>query len=182
MYMRRIGYPYWAGIIDGEGSMTIKVQHLPHCTFGKNHQLLIKVGMCNREIPETLHGLFGGSFVIKHPEGSRGYVYTWSITAKKALAFLLRIRPYLIVKKRHADLLIEFQKTMRKRGGRGRPLSKEMFAKREWYKAEITSLNIKPGKATSENPAKSGNPVTDHAVGNPEPSWRSIDESLAMSV
>lgn len=161
---------YFAGIIDGEGTVTIKRQYLKHCTFGVNFQMTVRVGMVDKKVTEMLHDEFGGSLVYQKGSGPRCDTWAWSITSRKALAFLLRVRPYLRIKHEHADLAIEFQNMLCP--GKGKPyrLTQEQFNLRDSFKTRITMLNRKPGRhRTPGKPTKSVNPATDNAVGNTEP-------------
>lgn len=174
--MKKIHDAYWAGIIDGEGTLTIKRQKYSHTTFPLYHTIFIKVAMTNADIPQLLHEEFGGGFRVLPAKENRRMVFEWCVTSKKALAFLLRIHPYLILKAEHAKLCLELQNTMR-RSGTGRPykLSKEMYDRRDNIFRKVHSLNIKKGKARAEKVANSVDPATGNAVGNPEPSPKAVN-------
>lgn len=100
---------YLAGFFDGEGNIQ----------FGRNKSvpcgLQVRVGQKPQgiEILNQFKWYFGGSIY----EYSSKPFYLWEITSKGAANCLNKLLPYLRLKKRQAELAIEFQKLMKK-GGR----------------------------------------------------------------
>ncbi len=99
--------PYLAGIIDGEGTIRINRQRVKkHWNY--SYHLQMSCGMVCKEIIELLQKIFGGGI---HEERIVGYrpIWRWSLTGRlQTYAILKLIRTYLIAKKEHADLAIEF--------------------------------------------------------------------------
>lgn len=91
---------YMAGYFDGEGSITI--------TRGNN----INVRLSNTYKPTLvwMYELVGGYLYIhNHDKNTKGrQLYTWSLNAYRAIAFLKLIAPFLREKKYQAELAIKF--------------------------------------------------------------------------
>lgn len=139
---------YWAGILDGEGCVTIKRQRRPHMPHGMYHQLMVRVQMVNAEIPALLKQEFGGTFRACKPRPNCQQAYEWTAASRVAEAFLRRVRPHLVVKAGHVDLAFEFQNTIGSNAGRQRPaLDVETFKKRENFKERIAAMNLRKGFA-----------------------------------
>ena len=109
---------YIAGIIDGEGSLGLSRQ-----TNREACKPLIRVVMTNKECIHFLHAATGiGNFNIDTPPEPRKTAYRWSIGDRLEIYVLLKtVCPYLIVKKKQADVMLEFVER-RIQGSRGRDL------------------------------------------------------------
>jgi hypothetical protein len=90
-----------AGFIDGEGALMIRYQRT-------NKQVLVhvRVGQAVRAPLDRLVLMFQGS-VRCTQQGGKDY-YEWNIFSGKAVAMLTRVRPFLMVKAAHADLIMEY--------------------------------------------------------------------------
>jgi hypothetical protein len=95
--MKEIDLAYAAGIIDGEGSISIVKNKDNRCIRGYTYRLVIMVSMVTPEIPHWLHDLFGGRLATQRR------LYTthamdithWCLSARQSLKFLQLILPYL---------------------------------------------------------------------------------------
>jgi len=146
---------YIAGLIDGEGSLRIFLanQKRPNGDMYTVAHVRLHVGMTDRPIIEWLHSITGnGSIEIrtqpKHPNWKTCYVVRWS--SGTATPLLKTIMPYLRLKKRHAEIAIEwFRLSKRGRkfvGGRGhtdRTLPYDIVERRAELLAEMKLLNRK---------------------------------------
>ena len=101
---------YWAGAFDSyHGSIHIDY-YMPspdskgHMTPGlPNFKLMVRLPAVNGlNYPALLRQQFGSSAYLSDGR--------WEISSRKALVFLQRVEPHLIIKKGHATLGIEFQK------------------------------------------------------------------------
>lgn len=95
---------YIAGIVDGEGSVTINVTR---CRWSP---LISVLNTCEELIDWLVPCFHTNKLPVKSPKGHRKrYVInvwkTWDV-----IAILEQITPYLIVKKRNAELVLEFCK------------------------------------------------------------------------
>ena len=62
------------------------------------------------DVPQLLHDYFGGYHRIEKPSTKKGKpLYCWSVTDKQAFTCVTILLPYLRVKKRQAELLIELR-------------------------------------------------------------------------
>jgi len=132
-----------AGIVEGEGTLAIiksKYVHQmkqyislsPRIVLGNNEVQLIN--FCQRILGG---GIYKSTRDMKR-KGHRGRfpVYYLTISGqRRVLEVLQKIYPYLISKKREAEILMEFCKSRLDNGGRGCP-----YTSREW---EIYELLIK---------------------------------------
>lgn len=102
-------FAYLAGIIDGEGTIRInKMRPKGKEHWNYQYHLQMSCGMVNKEIIELLQKFFGGGV---HQERVAGYrpMWRWTLTGRlQTYAILKLIRIYLIAKREHADLAIEF--------------------------------------------------------------------------
>jgi len=102
---------YLAGIIDGEGSIYIQCRKVGnHLSFFPRFQIV----NTNKELMYWIHKKFGGILVekdrSKHNKIWR-LQYEW-ITNRHIMDQLLKlIFPFLICKKEHAKIMMEFRKT-----------------------------------------------------------------------
>ncbi|MGH7744866.1 MAG: hypothetical protein ACREQ5_08665 [Candidatus Dormibacteria bacterium] len=102
---------YVAGLIDAEGSLSIEERPHFDCVTSAAR---VSFSNTDRRIHKYLVKMFGGQFSKINREGSDRpehwkIEYQWSTTgAKHSLWFLSQILPYLIIKRREAELLIEY--------------------------------------------------------------------------
>ena len=117
--MKRTDLAYVAGIIDGEGCITITKDKRP--TY-PGFQLRIQVNMANEWLPAWLRFSFGGSLreiVVKENQQRQ---WAWIIQSNSAMQFLKLVLPYLKIKRSQAELCMEMQraKDTRRKGGKWR--------------------------------------------------------------
>jgi hypothetical protein len=87
-----------AGFVDGEGAIMI--------TRTTNGQIYVSMKVSQRvRAPLDLLVLMYGGRVSSERNGA---IFTWSLYAKNALVALRKMRPYMMVKGAHADLVEEF--------------------------------------------------------------------------
>jgi hypothetical protein len=85
-------YAYLAALVDGEGTLTINKRdkyYSPHIDY---IQMLTYVGYV----------------VCKIANLNRKNCYRWNLYVHQMKHFLIKVKPYLIVKKRQCDLLLEY--------------------------------------------------------------------------
>jgi len=118
--MKRTDLAYIAGIIDGEGFITIRCDRKAN----DKHSLYVGVGNTERWLLEWLRANFGGKLVTSHkPEGYKDF-FQWAIVSRSAGNFLELVLPYLRLKKGQAELALQFQEkkyneaTGKRRGSR----------------------------------------------------------------
>lgn len=96
---RRLTELAWAGgLIDGEGCIGV-------------HRKTIKLDVqsTSRATIEALHRLFGGSCAVESRRTKLGRpVFRWSLYGQNARYCLAQLVPYLVEKKRQAQLVVSY--------------------------------------------------------------------------
>lgn len=141
-----------AGFIDGEGTISIKRFHrarkggryiyyqpfvsLSQAVVGGHEQGVLK-----------MHQMFGGSISdYKDKRDSTRYATKqWSAVSNDALKCIKSIYPFLVIKRKNADVLFKFDKTkMKLKGGSGKiKMTQNEMNKRENMFYESRLLNQK---------------------------------------
>jgi len=125
---------YLAGIIDGEGTVT-----LARNRKNETPSPSVTVANNNLELLEWIKGLVGGTIISKKKhKAHHSDSYAWAMRSDKAIQLLKDVRQYLIVKKPQADLIINKYKSVTHRAGKYTP---EMLEKKMRLVAEIRMLN-----------------------------------------
>ena len=98
-------YAYVAGIVDGEGTITLNAQT-------KRSIFCLRIEVCNTNewLIQMLHNQFGG--IIHFRKSTRiqcKNVWRWIIVSRKAAEFLSLILPYLQLKRPQGELALSFQ-------------------------------------------------------------------------
>ena len=116
---------YLAGIVDGEGSISLvrfrqshhPAEHRNSRSNGNPHpgvsvvlRMVVTVGMTEGVIPDWLYEEFGGCLSLRVNKNPRWKDrWDWVATSQIGSSFLKAILPSMVVKKRQAELAIEFQ-------------------------------------------------------------------------
>ena len=132
--MDEVEKAYLAGIIDGEGTVTLMKHH-------KNETPLPFIGIANNnlELLRWIKAKVGGNICSKKKRLSHhADSFVLNIKQDRALRVLNEIKKFLIVKRRQAELITEEYKKVTPRSGRYTP---EMLAKKYMLVAEIRKLN-----------------------------------------
>lgn len=103
---------YLAGIIDGEGCITIG-RGIKKDTI--NYNAILMVTNTDKNVIQWLKDNFGGNFYDSKPNNIVSKPsYRWRLLKKSDLELLLlSIIPYLIIKKQQAKILLEFVRLSR---------------------------------------------------------------------
>lgn len=104
---------YTAGMLDGEGSiMLIKTgKDANRPNSGYYVHLTVKIVNTNREVIDWINQRWESSekaIYTRKPRGNFRQMYGWQINGKNAYNFILDVYPYLIIKKKQADIAIAF--------------------------------------------------------------------------
>ena len=104
---------YAAGIIDGEGCITISIKSnkKKHPTYNPSYVPRIVVGNLNGHILDLMFGLFGGSIRTRCNKYENGYLteMVWEISSEKASRTAQQVYPFLRSKRTQAEILIRLQ-------------------------------------------------------------------------
>lgn len=129
-------WAYAAGILDGEGSM--RLRDYKRSRSGTE----ITVGNTDQPLITWLYQKFGGKTTIREsktlPNAKPWYV--WYLPAKCHTEFLTGVLPYLVIKSRIAQLMLELRQDP-SFGNRHRQVTGEVAAKRDAYWEEHKSLS-----------------------------------------
>lgn len=142
---------YLAGIIDGEGSFTIRKK-----TYNNDRTLYtpkMNIGMNTAQPLDLAYGFFGGAIRVRRTTGNNvPYIFVWEISCSKAKKAAKTILPFLRVKNKQARLLIDMQtrievgKKNRTYGGHGNrgvnPLSDHELEVRKNMWLKMKDLNL----------------------------------------
>lgn len=95
-------------------------------------------------LQDTFKDICSASFKETIDKTHRRACYEWVLTGHRLLDICRQILPYLVIKRRHCELVIKFRESFPINLGRGnREISKEEKTLREECIAEIKKLNAK---------------------------------------
>ena len=103
-----------AGLVDGEGCIGIWRQTLKGNRSGYTYRSAIEIANTNRPILEAIEKIVDGWVCIKDARKNRAHkvLHVLLVRPRAVKRVLEHIAPFLIVKKRQADLVIEFRRLM----------------------------------------------------------------------
>lgn len=106
---------YMAGILDGEGCLTIGDHSGNRKNGDKHFQVIIAVSSTDKVLVDWLYDTFGGYrgeySRNQTPKSSLRKVYRWQCSGDRLLHICQITLPYLVIKKRQAEILIEMRGT-----------------------------------------------------------------------
>lgn len=131
---------YLAGIIDGEGSICIEIQSRSVRWNRKCDYYSLRLLVINTNLPllNWIQENFGGTIRERPKVENRRLCYRWNIFSHNAAEILKACQPYMIVKKAHTNVFIEFTSTMTKANSR---LSDEMLSYRKDLYHQLKHIN-----------------------------------------
>lgn len=125
---------YFAGLFDGEGSVLI----IHQTRQNRFYQLDVKLGNTYTEVVEALQRRYGGSIHKTILKSGKPY-HTWRLRSGKAADFLIKVLPFLIIKRAQAELGLTFQEGKYTRGGYPKPTYE--LEEEESIREQIRTLN-----------------------------------------
>jgi hypothetical protein len=106
---------YMAGIMDGEGTFYIGNYSGNRKNGDKHYQTVIAICSTDQCLIDWLFNTFGGSIRQYTPnqmaKNARKQVYRWQATSNRLFHICEEILPYLVIKKRQCEIMIEIRKT-----------------------------------------------------------------------
>jgi len=146
---------YAAGIVDGEGCVTLRTRR----PWGNEVSRICvpTLMVCNTDprLTDWLRARFGGSVCCSLRPGSHQKdVYRWSVVNRQCRAALLLLLPFLILKKAQAEVLLASSRyLMDHKTYKGHSLPPELIVKRAAAIQEIRLLNRRgpPPAVTSQS-------------------------------
>lgn len=106
---------YLAGCLDCDGSFSIKRDTYAMRVRGDSSvpifQERVMFAQVREELPILFKQCFGGSYGIsKSPSTNGKPVYHWEVRNRQAVTCVKSVLPYLIIKRRQAELILELRK------------------------------------------------------------------------
>jgi len=151
---------YYAGIIDGEGTITITRSFTKNII--KNSKIknprylpLIRVGMTDGNLIHSIqkHFLCGKVYYegVRKDRPNSKPIYRWVITNRfQAIEVLKRLKNYLIVKNKQCKLLINFCEEWKTPFNKSKGLDPDEILRREDLYLKLKKLNSVGAAATTE--------------------------------
>jgi len=143
---------YLAGIIDGEGCF--RIGKAPK-KYNPVYTAYIQVGMVDKCIPKLLLQTFGGNLREERVLEKRS-IWRWTANSRKKVLEISKIlEPYLIVKKQHVKLIIDFCENFKnyrvnQYNLHNSPLHSQELQRREDLYLKMKKLNAVGAAATTE--------------------------------
>lgn len=147
---------YYAGIMDGEGCISIYHQPKPGSPDILRYNVRIQVGMTDSRAVRKMYDQYGGTVYTRLKSKNPNWKLStmWYLTGKRVTRFLLDIYPYLILKTGQAELALELRNliALRRRHEKGRkgtiPLTQGEYTQRKSLKTAMHVLNRRGVHAT----------------------------------
>lgn len=128
---------YLAGVIDGEGYVFIVF-----CKSTKNYLCGVYIKNTNKKLLEVFATYFGGNITFhKRAKPNHKDSYDWVCFGEKAAKLCKCTLPYLTIKRKQAELLLEFSKTLKKELKDNYKLPVDIENKRKILISKIKILN-----------------------------------------
>jgi hypothetical protein len=138
---------YIAGIIDGEGCITIKKTKQKYHRIGFRFEVNLTVVNTDFRLLDWLKNIIGKGRVSEKPLNfsicsNPSRTWFWVTTSQQARIILERCLPYFVIKREQAELAIEFAKRQA-RYQWGTTLTAEAQAYQEWAYQQMRLLKKK---------------------------------------
>jgi hypothetical protein len=150
---KELVYAYLAGFIDADGSITITIERSKDKKGNLKEQYCVKIAAhnCKIEPIELLRREFGGG-KVRHKKTGKAKnhdnwrpCYEWMLTKNKAAIAIRTLLPYLIIKRKQAELCLQVDDLKKKTNGAQRrwnpELNKEINNQFKLLKEEVNLLN-----------------------------------------
>jgi hypothetical protein len=126
---------YVAGIIDGEGTVTLTRRHKNE-TPSPN----VSIANTNIEMLKWIREKIGCGIIVKRSKRKTNHSTSYVLTLSdyNALTLLADIKNFLIIKKPHAELILKHYKKSTPRNGK---YTKKQTEMKKWLVDEIRKLN-----------------------------------------
>ena len=131
---------YIAGLVDGEGTITIQKRKSKGC-INPSFMGYVKIFNTDKRMVDWVLKVIGqGSVNTYTTSGGRKPIHQWAINDRQAEEFLYKIYPFLVIKKEQSEIYFKFRKSFKKQYPRGTP--PELIAERTKYFEEIKMLHL----------------------------------------
>ncbi len=137
---------YLAGLFDGEGTLTFR-RHRPRNNRQPRdfYTIAVQVAMCNELSIRLFESTFGGNVYHYNPRNPRfRESWLWYLRVSELQEFLTKMIPYLILKKPHAEIALNYLLNLRNR--RGKKVTVDNLVLREAQYILMKELNKRGNK------------------------------------
>lgn len=145
--MKKTDKAYIAGLIDGEGCICIakrKNGHFPKAGKPWYYQPIVTISNTDKRMLDFVVNRYKGWITKPKPQKShRKQIYSWFISGELMRSFLRDILPYLVIKRRQAEITLSFP-NYQDRGWGGKfsiGRSQQEFKKQEILWSKMKKLN-----------------------------------------
>src|SRR5579859_1082903 len=137
----QIDIEYMAGLLDGEGCITISRSKTPPRYGQKTPRFDTRINIANTHLPTVLWAqtTFGGAIFERNTRDRPLYILSWS--PRPGRDFLRQIFPFLRIKREQAALLEAFFVLREQTKHSTRPRSEAGTVALEIYRAKISDMN-----------------------------------------
>ena len=109
---------YLAGMIDGDGCFFISKRTIKTAGGYDSYMLKLQIHCINEEFIDCLHSVFGGVKVTYRRKAPRNFLYGVEFTGNLLTHMCELLIPFLRLKKKNAENMLEMRRTYNGRGGR----------------------------------------------------------------
>lgn len=135
---------YTAGIIDGEGCISIDQVSTNQQRKVRHFQVSVVVNNTSEWLTLWLWATYGGNTIKPRQRNPKHkLLYGWRLNSQEAIEFLESILPYLYIKKLQAKLAIKFQENKKPHPNHRIPYPPELLVLQEADFILMASLNKK---------------------------------------
>lgn len=135
-------WAYLAGLIDGEGSISIGRQS------GKPTSAKVRFNNTDRDVIDWVKNRFGGLECEANSNSSYGKKICWRLdwNGSNTIPILEGMLPYLVIKGQLALVALEYLALTKNQGGTPKTIPSESWEKRDVLCQVASLLNAKGGK------------------------------------
>lgn len=133
---------YLAGMLDADGSISIVRAFDKQLSKSPSHSIKVSITNTDKNLCEWLTDTVKGGSINTKTRQNKAWkpAYNWCLYGKNAEQFLVKVLPFLIIKKERAELAIKLR-SLRKGSWRGRQLDPSVVQEREYITNQMTELN-----------------------------------------
>src|SRR3990167_9288163 len=102
MPLSKLSKAYFAGFIDGEGTIGV----YPRRSVNRCHITILQISQVDKRPLKILHNEYGGGLRLFKGTGNQRDAWKFTVSGIRAFRLLTDIAPYLIVKKAQATLIL----------------------------------------------------------------------------
>lgn len=135
--MKATDWAYFAGVLDSDGCVTITKSR---SNDKQCYRLCVHITNTSRDLIDWLVTYFGGTVYVSNPNAPKNYktAWRWAVRGREAAPILSGAIPHLMVKRRRAELGLQFIKTM---GRKSKTLTDKQVKQRGRIHALLSSMN-----------------------------------------